>query len=44
MLFHHMFLFIENQVLLSLLSDSHMELRGNSGIRNISGVEGRGTG
>lgn len=38
-----MFLFIENQVLLSLPSDSHIELSGNSRIRNISAVEVRGT-
>lgn len=45
MLFHHIFFFqIENQVLLSLLSESHIEWSGNYGIRNISAVEVKGMG
>lgn len=39
MLFHCTFLFLENQVLLSLPADSHTELSGNSGIRKISAAE-----
>lgn len=39
-----MFIFIGNQLLLSLLVDSWTELSRNSGVRNISAVEAKGTG